>query len=237
MTKIEDKIESKNYVATEHDVELLAAAHLACSDATKRVDVSYLRILVAALQARFNGLRGRKKAAAPEDLKQHSEYLAETHTRLYAFVLKGVTTPDVMDEETLDPDTRRARAGVRNGRAAFARSSASTLQLYIRMGGDVRGLHVADVSKSQLRAFAKSKAPPTPRNELVLAGIKRVESEALSLAADDPDAAREVVEECMERLQKILDGLDKPDASTITQTLRARPAHTRQPAPAGRAHA
>lgn len=235
MMKIEDKIESKSYVASDHDVELLAAAHLACSDATKRADVSYLRILVASLQARFNGLRGRKKA--PADLKEHSEYLAEIHTRLYAFVLKGVTTPEVVDEETLDADTRRARAGVRNGRAAFARSSASTLQLYIRAGGDVRGLQVADVSKAQLRAFAKSKAPPTPRNELVLTSLKRVESEVLALAEDDADAAREVVEECMERLQKILDGLDKPDASTITQTLRARPVHTRQPAPAGRAHA
>lgn len=236
MTKIEDKLEAKNYVASDHDVELLAAAHLACSDATKRVDVSYLRILVATLQARFNGVRGRKKPAAA-DLTQHSEYLAEVHTRLYVFVLKGVTTPDVVDEETLDPDTRRGRAGVRNGRAAFARSSASTLQGFIRAGGDVRGLDVLSVSKAQLRTFAKSKAPPVPPNEVVLAGLKRLEREALELAADDPDTAREVVTECLERLQAILDGLDKPDAHTITQALRARPVHTRQPAPAGRAHA
>lgn len=238
MIKIEDKIEGKSYVASEHDVELLAAAHLACSDATKRVDISYLRILVAALHARFNGVRGRKKAA-PADLKQHGEYLAETHTRLYAFVLRGVTTPDVLDEETLDADTRRGRAAIRNGRAAFARSSASTLQLFIRSGGDVRTLDVASVSKAQLRAFAKSTAPPVPRDEAVLATLKRVESEALALAEDDPDAAREVVSECMERLQKILDGLTetKPDAHTITQTLRSRPLHTRQPTPAGRAHA
>lgn len=236
IVKIEDKIENKHYVASDHDVELLAAAHLACSDATKRVDVSYLRILVATLQARFNGMRGRKKLAAA-DITQHSTYLAEVHTRLYAFVLRGVTTPDVVDEETLDADTRRGRAAVRNGRAAFARSSASTLQLFIRAGGDVRGLDVTGVSKTQLRAFAKSTAPPMPLTEAMLVGLKRLEREAIELAADDPDAAREVVTECMERLQSILDGLDKPDAGTITQTLRARPMHTRQPAPAGRAHA
>lgn len=234
MNKIEDKLEAKNYVATDHDVELLAAAHLACTDAAKRADVSYLRVLVQMLKARFDGVKGRRKASAA-DRDNHSKYLAEIHTRLYAFVLRGITTPDVMDEETLDPDTRRGRAAVRNSRAAFARSSASTLQTFIRAGGDIRSLDVASVVKSQLRAWAKAQSPDHNAGvEAIQSAIKRVEREAAEL---EPDEARTTIEGCMERLQAILDGLDKPDAGAITQTLRARPAHTRQPVPQGRAHA
>lgn len=233
--KIEDKIESKRYVASEHDVELLAAAHLACDDATKRVDVSYLRILVATLQSRFNGVKGRRKVSA-SDLENHSAFLAETHTKLYAFVLRGVTTPEVVDEETLDPDTRRGRAAVRNSRAAFARSSASTLQAFIRAGGDVRGLDVDSVKKSALRAWAAAQQPSAP-GDAIQAALKKLEREATTLAEDDPDTAKEAIEGVMERLQAILDGLDAPDAASITQVLKGRPAHTRQPAPAGRAHA
>jgi len=234
MNKIEDKLESKNYVATDHDVELLASAHLANTDAAKRYDVSYLRILVQAVKARFNGVKGRRKISVA-DSENHSKYLAEVHTRLYAFVLKGITTPEVVDEDGLEVDTRRARAAVRNSRAAFARSSASTLQMFIRSGGDVRGLDVTTVGKSQLRAWAKAQEPEhNAAAEAIQSALKRVEREIADL---DPDEARTTIEDAMQRLQGILDGLDKPDAGTITQMVRARPAHTRQPAPSGRAHA
>lgn len=236
MNKIEEKLESKQYVASDHDVELLAAAHLACSEASKRADVSYLRILVQQLQSRFNGVKGRRRASAA-DLQNHSKFLAEVHTRLYVFVLKGVTTPEVVDEETLDVDTRRGRAAVRNSRAGFARSSASTLQAFIRAGGDVRSLDVAAVSKSQLRTWANAQQPDhNSAAAAIQSAIRRVEREAMEM---EPDDARTTIEDCMQRLQAILDGLEdrKPDAGAITQTLRARPAHTRQPAPAGRAHA
>lgn len=234
---IDSKIESKNYMATEHDVELLAAAHMANVEASKRTDGSYLRILVAALQGQFNGLKGRKRITAG-DLKAHSEFLYATHTKFYTHVVKGVTTPDVMEDETLDPDTRRARAAVRNGRAAFARSAASTLQLFIRAGGDLRGVDVLSVTKTQLRTWSKAAMEPTPPADALLSAVKRLERDALAMVADeDPDVAREAVEGALERLQKILDGLDDPKQHTITQTLARRPVHTRQPAPAGRAHA
>lgn len=235
-TKIEDKIEAKGYVATEHDVELLAAAHMVNVDQAKRTDGSYLRILVAALQARFNGLKSRKRAT-PADLKAHSDHVAETHTKLYPHVVKGVTTPDILDDETLDADTRRARAAIRNARATFARSAASTLQLFIRAGGDLRGVDVLSVTKTQLRTWAVAAAGPTPRGEVILAAVKRLERDVLAMAADDPDGAHSAVEGCIERLQKILGELDDPKQHIITQTLRQRPVHTRQPAPVGRAHA
>lgn len=237
MIKIEDKIEKAHYVASDHDVELLAAAHLATSEATKRADGSYLRILVAALQAQFNGVRSRRKP----DAEAHSAFLAETHSRLYVWILKGITTPEVADDEKLSPDDRRIRGMLRQARAGFARSAASTLQMFIRAGGDVRTLDVDTVSKTALRTWARAANPDAkPRTDFILAGLKRIERAAVALMAEDPDEARATVEECMGRLQRVLDELGPPATQpqhTITQTLRQRPVHTRQPAPAGRAHA
>lgn len=208
---IENKIEKAHYVASEHDVELLAAAHLATSEATKRTDGQYLRILVQALKAQFNGVRGKRRATKPE-LDNHSAFLAETHTKLYQAVLRGVTTEDVADDETLDIEERRARATVRNNRAGFARSSASTLQMFIRAGGDVRGLDVETVTKTALRTWAKANTPDAkPRQEFIMSALTRLEREAVALVAEDPDEGRTVVEECMARLQTILDDLEKTD--------------------------
>lgn len=206
-TNIENKIESKHYVATEHDVELLAAAHLACDEATKRTDGSYLRILVQGLQAQFNGVRNRRKPSKA-DLDHHSEFLAQLHTRFYAAVLKGITTPDCADSDILEPDERRSRAAVRNARGGFARSSASTLQGFIRAGGDVRGLDVMAVTKGQLRTYARAATTSdNPRVDSMLSALRRIERQAVALAKDEPDEARNTVEDCMGRLQKILDEL------------------------------
>lgn len=209
---IETTIINKHYVVTDHDVELLAASHLACNDATKRADTSYLRILVQALQAQFDGTKHRRKPSKM-DLENHSKYLAETHTRLYAFVLKGVTTPDCADSDILEPDERRARAAIRNSRGAFARSNASTIQGFIKAGGDVRSLDVATVNKSQLMTYRNAAmASDNPRSDFILSALKRIERQAIAWAKDDPDEVRNTIEDCMGRLQKILDELGNEGA-------------------------
>lgn len=208
---IENKIEKAHYVANEHDVELLAAAHLATTEASKRTDGQYLRILVQALKSQFDGVRGKRRPTTAE-LENHSAFLADTHTRLYVAVLRGITTPDVEDDETLTVEERRERAAVRNNRAGFARSSASTLQMFIRAGGDVRTLDVAVVTKTSLRTWTKANTPDaTPRQDFIMSALTRLEREARTLVAEDPDEGRTVVEDCMKRLQVILDDLDKAD--------------------------
>lgn len=216
---IESKIEKAHYVATAHDVELLAAAHLATSEATKRTDGQYLRILVQALKAQFNGVKGKRRATVTE-LENHSAFLRDVHTNLYQAVLRGVTSEDVADDDTLDIEERRARATIRNNRAGFARSSASTLQMYIRAGGDVRGLDVDTVTKTSLRTWTKANTPDAkPRQDFILAAFTRLEREAVALVAEDPDEGRTMVEDCMRRLQVILDDLEKPvEPERHTQT-------------------
>lgn len=208
MSKVEDKIEKAHYVASEHDVELLAASHLACNDAAKRADGYYLRILVAALQAKFDGIKHRRKAAKA-DLEAHANLLTETHQRFYPYILKGVTTPEVADDPTLHDNDRRLRSLMRNARSGFARSTASTLLGFIRAGGDIRGLDVETVTKTSLRMWTRASTAEgaNPQVDRINSAMKRVERDARNLMAEDPDEARNTVEDCIARLQRILDEL------------------------------
>jgi len=212
MIKIEDKISKANYVATEHDVELLAASHLACNEATKRADGFYLRILISRLQAQFDGVKRRKKPTKA-DLEAHASFLTETHTKLYQFVLKGVTTPDVTDDESLPELERRGRSLTRHSRGNFARTSASTVLGFIRAGGDVRGIDVETVTKAALRGWTRAATVPgsNQKVEALQSSVRRVATLARSLMATDPDEARNTVEECMGQLQLVLDELGVAD--------------------------
>src|ERR1700688_2759610 len=187
--EIVEKIEKARYVITnDHEVELLAAAHLATSEATKRTDGAYLRILVAACQAEL----GTKKAPklGQKEQQRHGEYLSEVHGRLYPAIMRGVTTPEVADDEHLSQDDKRARAAIRNARATFARTGASTILGFIKAGGDVRGLDVQTVTKYQLQTFIHSKDGETPKMEMAMAALQRVEKQIVTWAQEDPEQAR-----------------------------------------------
>lgn len=206
--KIEEKIQKAHYAVTEHEVELLATARLVCDEATKRADGTYLRILLAKLQAQFGAPppRGRRKDPTTAELENHRIFLSDTHSKYYKAVLRGVSTPDVEDVDGLKPEDRRARAAKRNARAGFARSAASTLQLYIKSGGDVRTLDVDTVTKSGLRDFAKASGESNPPTVAAIgSALKRIETQAKALMLDDPDEARAAVEDCIRRLQSLLD--------------------------------
>lgn len=218
MTNIQDTIERKHYAATEHDVELLAASHFQADTLAKRADGQYLRILVAALKAQFNGSR-RKLSQADTD--NHMEFLAATHAKLYSAVVRGVTTDDVADNEGLDVDVRRQRAAVRNGRAAFARSAASTLKAFLRAGGDVRTLTVDTVTKGTLRASTSRMVAPdaNPAQVATQAALGRVLRLVQAMAAEDPEGAREALEEAMERMRTLLNDLDQAPGAGQGMTL------------------
>jgi hypothetical protein len=203
---IQEKVEKARYSATEHEVEQLAAAHFSASDVAKRIDNAYLRILINALQAKFP-ITDRKRRLSADERQRHAAFITETHSRFYAAVLRGVTTPDVADDATLTADERRARAGIRNGRAGYARTAASTIQVFIKAGGDVRTLDVMTVTKTALRAFAVEHAERRPVMEVIMTTLHRVELQVSGLIEEDPDQARAAVEECMARLQRILDEL------------------------------
>ena len=217
---IQEKIERAHYAASEHEVEQLAASHTIHSDLTKRIDNAYLRVLIAALQSKFT-IANRKRALSADERQRHAAFIAEVHERFYAAVLRGVTTPDAADDATRSADERRARAGIRNGRAGFARTAASTIQMFIKAGGDVRMLELATVTKSYLRAYAIEHAEARAPSEVILASLRRVEAQIAGLIEEDPDSARTAVEECMARLQRILDELPHSEAPNGQHTAEA----------------
>ena len=209
------KIEKAHYMATEHDVEALAALHLANVEAASGTDGQYLRIMLAALKAKYgNGgvpRIGRRRLLTDVDRAQHVATLAEHHARLYPFVLKGITTPDVADDATMDVEARRARATVRNNRAGFARSATSTIKSWIKAGGDIRGLDVTTATKTALRAFTRSQvAPDAAAHDPARSALGRLTGALKAMATEDPDSAREATERAMEELQQILTLLEEP---------------------------
>ena len=122
--------------------------------------------------------------------QRHGEYLSEVHGRLYPAIMRGVTTPEVADDEQLSQDDKRARAAIRNARANFARTGASTILGFIKAGGDVRGLDVQTVTKYQLQTFIHSKDGETPKMEMAMAALQRVEKQIVTWAQEDPEQAR-----------------------------------------------
>jgi len=215
--RIEDKIDKANYMASDSEVEMLAAARFTNDEATRKVDGTYFRILVANLQSKAGAMRARKPTA--KDIEQYRVLLAEVHAPYYAAVLRGVTTPDIADMEGLSKEEKRDRALERNRRSNFARSAVSTLGTFIKLGGDVRGLKVSEVRKMDLQRWIADhpeKAPAT----VIEDALKRLESQAAAYLETDGDAGRAAVEDCIARLQKLLD--DEPEVEAKPSAPRAR---------------
>lgn len=225
MTTI-DKIEKAPQSVTDTQVEHLAREAYTAGTLVKRTGETYLRILTARCQSKLGTVRkgpGRKAAIAKD---AQLTVLEEAHEKLYAAVLRGVTTPDVADEPGLEKAERSARALARNGRSAFARQSKSVLLMYINAGGDLRALTPKDVTKTSLRAFAAPTLQADPEERIERSGdafVRIVQAQARG----DPHRTRAVVERYMEELQKILDELDSEDHSATTTIVGKAHARTR----------
>lgn len=193
-----DKIAKDHYVATEAQVETLARENYTASAQVQAANATYLRVLVAGCQAELGGKRGR----APMRPEAQMAVLEKVHERFYAAVLRGVTTDDVLPDDTLDRTERGRRLLERNRRSGFARSAATTLRNYSRAGGDLRALDVDTTTKSELQRFVASKASPADKVGLRLQRAEKTILNAIKqLARDDPDRAASNLEAIVERLQ------------------------------------
>lgn len=229
-TSIIDKLEAHPGNATEAQVEQLAHARYSAGAQASRADSTYFRVLLVACQAKLGGIkRGPGRRAAP-DIKGQLGVLDAAHERFYAAVLRGVTTPDVAADDTLDRAERQRRMLERNARSGFARTAKSALWAFAEAGGDLRTLDPATTSKTAIRA-ALAPAEPTDKVARQIershgALIRAVQRQARA----SPDTARETVGRLMDEFQKLLDGLDDEGAADLgaTTTVAARsPTRTR----------
>lgn len=221
------------YALTDSQVESLARDIAASQDITLGGRTTYLRVLVTRIQATLGKVRRGNKLATQTQV----DVLEDVSKIAYAAVLRGIATPTPEGAEQAEL-TRLSLE--RNRRSTFARTAKSTLLKWVQAGGDLRSLDADTVTRDPLAAEVREKrgvngtAYTIDKHRGAL--YRLIEAEA----KDDPDAARADIESTIEALQVILDSLS-PNGNavgpTITQVLRSRPVHTRQPPPRGRAHA
>lgn len=219
---IQKLLERNHYVATAAQVETLAANHYTHDAGLVSTSGTYLRVLVAAVQAQI----GSGKRGKPDQLA----VIERVDAMLYPAVLRGIVTPDCAPANGTPLDAAEAtrRSLERNRRASFARSAKSTLVAFTRAGGDIRRLDVHTVSKGQLR---KATAPAESQNPLERR-IDRahgvIERSIVAMARGDPHAARDALSKLMDDLRKVLErlGPDEDEAGTTTVVTARRHART-----------
>lgn len=204
---IHENIQRKHYVATEAEVEALAGEQYTAMETAGAGGVTFLRVLVAASQARL----GRRRGPAPRASAQ-SEVLELIYDKFYPAVLRGITTDDIAHDPAQSAIEQRRRALERNRRSAFARSAISTLRPFVAAGGDLRNLDVATVTKAFLRSAV---APPEPENK-VERQISRAQGALLRavtrMARGDPAAAEAAINAAIEALEGARPTAEQPAA-------------------------
>lgn len=194
-----EKIVRANYAATEADVEQLAHSYLDAISQGQQAGGGYLRILIATAQSKLGTPKRRSKV----DTQAHQVVLREIHARFYPAVLKGITTPDIVDDPTVEPEEARRRVLERNRRSTFARTAKSTLEAFMRAGGDVRMLDPQTITKSAVRQYAVNRAPQDGRSERarIVRAADRIEKALVALRASSPSEAAVLLEALLDRFE------------------------------------
>jgi hypothetical protein len=215
-TLIIQAIEKANYLATEADIEKLAAANFESSKLQQYAHGAYFRILLAATQQALMGkvllrpARGPQPEISDDERKAHVEAFELVNSKIYAAVLRGSITPDVEHKESLPVEEQRTRSLARNRRNNFARTAASTLRKFIKHGGDVRRLVVPTATKSAVAGMTNNtEGRPNDtdedraRRKLERAG-ERFATLAESVAAADKAVAIRVLQASATRVTDLL---------------------------------
>lgn len=229
MTSLTAKLLKTKYITDEKTVEALAHEHHVGDSTATRVECTYLRIVVAAAQAKLKPTtRGRRSS------KGQLALIESVHQRFYPAVLRGITTPDVAPTDTAEPEERRRRTRERNSRSAYARTSVATLRKYVRAGKDLRGVDVLTVTKNGLR-IAVAPSEPADKVERQILRAQDALARALTRRAKvDPDAARSAADAALLALRATIKALPvaEPEAEPIPTRRRS---HVPEPAMLNRA--
>lgn len=238
------KIEKARFLATEHDIELMARERQDSLDAGAKATGTYLKVLTALTAHEIGGRtallsRRRGKLALslrPEEVADHLNVLESINSRCYAAVCKAVITPDIERKDDLPQSEQTRRALERNRRTNYARTAMSALRAYVQAGRDVRDLEPSEVTKGKLNEITETYAPPTrtvSTARLLRAATRagaRIVAEAEELAGIDPAQAERLlsalVDQLSETLEKIKAGElpasseDMGTTTIITQNVR-----------------
>ena len=155
MTVIDD-IKSNNFIAGEQQIEQLSWQHCISLDDIKKSSGTYLSVLIAMTQSYGN-----------DDALTALEV---THKMIYPAVMRGIEKAGFTGKEA-------------DKKATFARTSASTLRGYLRLGNDIHALEPGDTSKRMLRQPSEINTPKLQRTE------QRLIASLRALAKTDEEGA------------------------------------------------
>lgn len=193
---------------TDNDIETLAKTIFTCMDDVAKGRVSYLRSLVATIQADLP-----RKA----DQRAQLAALQRTHERFYEIILRTA--------EEFVPKGTKERGVELHRRATFARTAASALRVHVRAGGDINALK-ATVTKAGLRARA-SPAVPTPRRLKGQAERrgKSLIATLMGLAEVDKEAARAEMQLIVDQLTAQLEAMATEPAAPVRRRRQSAAHH------------
>lgn len=207
------------YALTEAQVETLAAERTRNLLDTDKADGTYLSVILHHTQGKLGPLtRGRKPNA-----ESQLAALQAVATLFYGAVLRGVTTEDIAIVANLEPAEITRRTRERNRRAVFARTAKSTLVTWAELGGDLRALDPATVTKSELRTSIAAARDPEARAETSIERAqRRIIASVTAQARASPEEARARLEAVIAALTAALDELPETEEHTDTTTVRTR---------------
>ena len=206
MTAIVDAIHEVNYLATEEQVEQLAASYVQTAGVFGAITGSYFKILIAGCQKHLG--KGRKKYPNLKDAQlQTLETVAKPY---YEAVLRGVTTDDVTLAGGDELEHRRSKNEI-NRRSVFARTAKSTIFTFMNTGGDIRLIDLHDISKDKMRKMINETRGITTWDKQVETHRSRIEDICRKLAKDNPGQARDILESVLQHIQGVLDNLPAGD--------------------------
>ena len=203
-----------HFLATDEQIQLLAGRYATGLQAQDSVKGCYLKVLVATMLKAAKPARGK--------VADILATLDTVHESQYAIVIKGVTTSDIEDRESLDQEERTLRSLERNRRSNFARSAKATLSSYLRANGDLFQLNPDTVTKRELTAFVAAMREKAAANSQTLQhradlAVSRVEEMLRELADKDKVTAVSRVQDLMSKMGTLLAemGVDPTTKATI----------------------
>lgn len=183
-------LEQRNYVATEADIENLAGEMLTAQFTAESGPRRYLRCVVAttidALGAPQRARNGKVERIDDEEKVRQLGALEAVLGKFYPAVVKA---------SSADLPSGKARAIELNRRTNWARTQASAVRGWIRVGHDLRTLAAAKLTKAMLHVTPKARAPSPGRlRARVEAVSKDLVARVMELGAIDRAAAISEIE-------------------------------------------
>lgn len=153
LTDLTKAISRSKYRVQPAQLETLAKLHYQNEQGISELSGTYLRCLVAAIQATTGAGDGPEEIMGTLNTV-HGEYMPHLEA--------GVVTPDIADNERLPQEERTRRIKEKHRRLTFARTSKADLRAYIASGGKLDDLDPAAVTRTQLREFTRAARAKTP---------------------------------------------------------------------------